>query len=307
MFFNTKKYSQDVEKNRQHSQKEPSMFNMISLGLLASFAPTRPLLRLHPHKIIDYAQREESCEEQVPIIYLHGFRGGDYTTRVMVKQALKDKGSDRFLKVQADLWGNVILSGCWTGDAHPIVQVAFRQRIVGIYGIDYYLSFVLPLLAQHFNFRYYDAVAHSLSAPCVIRTEMKKSRKKSFPHLKKCALIAGPFNGVTYLGDIPNVNALNEKGKPFIWNPHYWYLYLHRKRFDSHISVLNIYGNILDNSNTDKFISVVSTKSIRYILQTSVRFFQEVEIRGQDAEHSWMHDNPFVINIVDHFLGIKEN
>ena len=25
-----------------------------------------------------------------------------------------------------------------------------------------------------------------------------------------------------------------------------------------------------------------------------------------DAEHSWMHDNPFVIEIVDKFIGVKK-
>lgn len=305
MFFNPQKYSEEAEKGHQKTQKEPTMFNMISLGLLASFAPTRFLLRLHRRKIQDHVTVQKPLNsQQVPIIYLHGFRGGDYTTRVMIRQALRDKHNPHFLKVTVDLLGNFTLEGTWTNDRHPIIQVAFRQRIVGIYGIDYYLSFVLPFLKRRYHFDRYDSVAHSLSAPCIIRMEMKNKGRKNFPHLEKCALIAGPFNGVTYLGDIPNVNSFNDNGKPRIWNPHYWYLYLHRRRFNPDISVLNIYGNILDNSNTDKFISVVSAKSIRYILAANAHFFQEVEIRGKDAEHSWMHDNPFVIAIIDHFLGI---
>lgn len=310
MFFNTKKYAQEAEKNRQANLwQEPSMFNMLSLAFLASFALTRPLLRLHPQHVQDLTTQEPSKvrHEQVPIIYFHGFRGGDYTTKIMVEQGLKDKGKNDFLKVTVDLWGNFRLEGTWTNDLHPMVQVVFRQRIVGIYTIDYYLSLLLPFLAKRYNFNRYTAVAHSLSCPCIIRSEIKHSRNKKFPHLDKCALVAGPFNGVTYLGDIPNVNRLNEKGRPNLMNAHYLYLLWHRKRFNPNISVLNIYGNILDQTNTDRFISVVSAKSIRYILAPIAHRYQEVEIRGEKyAEHSIMHDNPFVIDIINKFVGLKD-
>ena len=308
MFFNTKKYAEEAEKNNRHDlEQEPSMFNMISLGLIATFAPTRIFLKLHKRHIENKAIIEKSTEKQVPIIYFHGFRGGDYTTNVMIQHATSDKGNKKFLKVTVDLLGNFKLEGTWTGDKHPIVQVAFRQRIVGIYGIDYYLSFVLPFLSKRYGFKNYIAVAQSLACPCIIRTEMKHYLSKSFPHLTKCALIAGPFNGVTYLGDVPNVNLLNENGRPNMMNPHYLYLLFNRRKFNPNISVLNIYGNVLDNTNTDKFISVVSAKSIRYILAPKAHFYQEVEVRGKnDAEHSWMHDNPFVIDIVDKFLNLKK-
>lgn len=108
------------------------------------------------------------------------------------------------------------------------------------------------------------------------------------------------------MGDIPNVNVLNDQGRPSVMNPHYLYLLFNKRRFNSNISVLNIYGNVLDDTNTDKFISVVSAKSIRYILAAKAKYYQEVEVRGSvAAEHSWMHDNPFVINIVNNFIGIK--
>ncbi|WEV39913.1 alpha/beta hydrolase [Lactobacillus sp. ESL0684] len=309
MFFNTKKYKEEAEKNRKHNlATEPSRLNMICLAILATFAPTRILLRLHKTKITDNVNiiNNTKCE-QIPIIYFHGFRGGDYTTNAMVKQALKDKGDSRFLKVTVDLWGNYKLEGTWTDDAQPIVQVVFRQRLVGIYAIDYYLRLVLPFLAKRYHFTHYTAVAHSLACPCIVRTEMRTVHKKHFPRLDKCVFIAGPFDGVTYLGDIPNVNGLNENGRPAVINFHYLYLLFRRKRFNPKIQVLNIYGNVLDNTNSDKFISVISAKSIRYILAPSAQSYHEVEIRGKKyAEHSWMHDNPFVIDIVDKFIGLKE-
>lgn len=61
MFFNTKKYAEEAEKNHKHDLKqEPSMFNMISLGLLATFAPTRIFLKLHPRHIENKATIEKA-------------------------------------------------------------------------------------------------------------------------------------------------------------------------------------------------------------------------------------------------------
>ncbi len=129
LFFNSKKYAEEAEKNHQHDlQEEPSMFNMISLGLLATFAPTRIFLKLHKKHIENKATIENSQLEQVPIIYFHGFRGGDYTTNVLVHRALHDKGSKKFLKVTVDLLRNFKLEGTWTNDKNPIIQVPFGRE-----------------------------------------------------------------------------------------------------------------------------------------------------------------------------------
>ncbi|MBP2057473.1 putative alpha/beta hydrolase family protein [Lactobacillus colini] len=312
MFFNQKEYSEEAEKNRQKNdkQKDQSFTYMLTIGLLATFPPTRWLLRLHKRKIIDkvtYEKRNPKIKEQIPIFYIHGFRGGDYTTNIMVQQAGIDKGSSKYLKVTSDLFGNIKMEGTWTNDRHPIVQLVFKQRVVGVYAICYYLRFTLNFLSKKFKFKQYDAVAHSLGAPSVIKTEMQTFYRRHFPRLRKAALIAGPFNGVMYLGDIPNVNKLNENGRPLLMSPSYIGMLINRYRFNPDISILNIYGNVLDETNTDRFISVISAKSIRYILAPISHTFQEVEIRGSMAEHSMMHDNLMVINIVDTFLGIKQH
>ena len=65
MFFNTKKYAEEVEKDHKHDlQEEPSMFNMISLGLMATFAPTRIFLKLHKRHIENKAniEKQTTCK-----------------------------------------------------------------------------------------------------------------------------------------------------------------------------------------------------------------------------------------------------
>jgi uncharacterized alpha/beta hydrolase family protein len=303
MFFNQKKYREEVEPKRW-SQKMPSRRRMITIGLMASFPPTRLILKAHGKRLLNEAVIEPSHVEQEPILYLHGFRGGGYTTERMVASALAAKGSRKFLKVTADLWGNVKLTGTWTSDRHPLVQVVFKYRIVGTKGICYYLRWLLPLLSSALHFKKYDVAAHSLGAPCIVKTAMQMAHRRNFPQLDRCAMIAGPFDGVMYLGDIPNLNQFDINGRPWLMSPSYLYFLRHRKRVRQ-ASFLNIYGNILDETNSDKFISVVSARSIRYVLAPVVKSFQEVEISGPGAEHSDMHDSPFVNHLINQFFGLS--
>lgn len=302
MLFNQKRYREEVEPKRW-AQKQPSRRHMIAIGLMASFPPTRLLLRAHGHHLLNQARIQASPDQQEPILYLHGFRGGAYTTRRMVQLAMAAQGKHEFLRVTADLWGNVKLTGTWTSDRHPLVQIVFKYRIVGTKAICYYLRWLLPLLSSALGFKKYDAVAHSLAAPCLLKTAMKMAHRANFPQLNRCAMVAGPFDGVMYLGDIPNVNQVAVSGRPLLMSPTYLYLLHHRRRLRE-ASFLNIYGNILDETNSDRYISVVSARSIRYVLAPVARRFQEVEISGVGAEHSDMHDSTFVNHLINQFLGL---
>src|SRR5699024_11957164 len=71
------------------SQKHPSTTDIYTLSLHDAL----PIL--HKRHIENKANIEKSDLKQVPIIYFHGFRGGDYTTRVMVKHATHDKGNPK--------------------------------------------------------------------------------------------------------------------------------------------------------------------------------------------------------------------
>ncbi|QNQ81051.1 alpha/beta hydrolase [Lactobacillus sp. PV034] len=312
MFFRQKKYAEEAEKNRKTNPNEakPNVVFLTIIGLLGTFTPTRWLLRLHPRKIHDTSITEPltSSIKQTPIIYMHGFRGGDYTTQLMVQETTKLKPNHAYLKVKVDLFNNFEISGTWTNDSHPIVQLVFKQNIVGVYAISYMQRLALAFLKKKYHFDHYDAIAHSLGAPSLVKTEMRVHKHKRYPHLDKFVSIAGPFDGVMYLGDIPNINHLTPNGRPLFMTWSYAGMLLQRKRFDPQIKVLNIYGNVLDETNSDKFISVTSAKSIRYILAPVVSFFEEIEMRGEMAEHSNMHDNTLVIKIINKFLGlIPEN
>ncbi|MFD1465263.1 alpha/beta hydrolase [Lapidilactobacillus mulanensis] len=239
---------------------------------------------------------------QVPTVYVHGFRGGDYTTNKMVLSAQETIHSNTYLKVLVDWRGQLSYQGSWSDDPNPLIQIVFEDKWMPTLQIVNWLTVVLPQLQQKYHFSKYNAVGHSIGATALVRTEMRNYSKPDFPKLEKLVLVAGPFDGVVAFGDWPNVNHLNQRGRPVMMNPHYIQLLANRHHFPSNVSVLNIYGNVDDTSNTDKYISVISAKSIRYILAPIVNAFHEVEIHGKNAEHSKMHDDPQVLSLINQFL-----
>lgn len=289
-----------------------------SLGAVSGFVaaksffhlPTSHLQQqLNKKQLAHAANLQPNCSSndvcptfQIPTIYVHGFRGGDYTTNKMVLSAQKATRTHTFLKVLVNWHGELTFEGHWSTDPNPLIQIIFEDKWMPTLQIVNWLDTTLPKLMTKFHFREYNAVGHSIGATALVRLEMRNHNNANFPKLNKLVLVAGPFDGVVVFGDWPNINQLLPSGRPLFINPHYLQLLLNRRRFSDTVSVLNIYGNIDDASNTDKYISVISAKSIRYILEPTVKSFHEVEIHGKDAEHSKMHDDQQVLKIINCFL-----
>lgn len=252
-----------------------------------------------------YKNTQLNTTAQVPTLFVHGFRGGDYTTEKMVLAALSHTGADDFLKITVDWRGELSYEGNWTTNPNPLIQIVFKDKWVGSRAMAVWILKVIKDLNKKYNFNYYNAVGHSLGAVALVFMEIKKSSRPFLPKLAKLVLIAGPFAGVVGINDLPNINSFNKYGRPLFVNPTYWQLMLTKKSFPKNVDVINIYGNVNDFSNTDKYVSVTSAKSISYILKDQVKSFQEFEIIGDRGEHSQMHDDEKILNAMTSFLFIK--
>lgn len=241
---------------------------------------------------------------QWPILYIHGFRGGDYTTQKMIESALKCNGkkSDQFLKAIINWRGKVTYEGTWTDDEHPIVQVVFQNKCVGSNQMEYWLVKLLFDLRLKHEFTTYDAIGHSLGAVALVLVNLREKLRPYMPRLKKLVLIAGPFNGILGLGDLPNVNRVRPNGRPAFMSPTYFRIFMNKNNISDDLRVLNIFGNVGDHSNSDKYISVTSAKSISYILKPRVKEYNEYLIKGTNAEHSMLHDDSEILNTVNGFI-----
>ncbi|MBA1434095.1 alpha/beta hydrolase [Lactobacillus bombi] len=243
----------------------------------------------------------KSSKEQIPTFYVHGFRGGDYTTQKMVASAQNFTQSPAFLRATVDWSSKIHYSGYWTTSKFPIVQLVFKDRWIPSGTIERWFNQILSDLYQRYHFQTYNAVGHSLGAVALV-SFLINTYNKPLPKVNRLALVAGPFDGIVAFGDLPNINPLSPEGKPAFMTPKYLWTYINRIKFPHQAKVLNIYGNINDSSNTDKYVSVSSARSIKYILKPQVQEFIEYNALGTSGEHSQLHDDKHVLQTINQFV-----
>lgn len=241
-------------------------------------------------------------KNQRPVLYVHGFRGGDYTTEKMVKSGLNYTGKTEFLKALINWRGRITYEGTWTQDEHPIIQVVFQNKWVGENQIAHWLTRLIFDLRNKYQFTEYDAIGHSLGAVSLVIANLFEKHHAYLPKMNHLVLIAGPFNGILGLNDLPNINRFTSSGKPAFMSPIYFRIYMNRNNISTSLSVLNIYGNVGDYSNSDKYVSVTSAKSISYILAARVKEFIDFPVDGSKAEHSLLHDDSDILQKINLFI-----
>ena len=244
-----------------------------------------------------------SSQEQIPTFYVHGFRGGDYTTQQMVSSAQEFTQVPVFLRATVDWSSKIHYSGYWSTARFPIVQLVFKDRWIPSMIIERWFNQILNDLYQRYHFKYYNAIGHSLGAVALV-SFLINTYNKPLPQIRRLALIAGPFDGVVAFGDLPNINPLSPQGRPAFMTPKYLWTYLNRIKFPKNAQILNVFGNINDSSNTDKYVSVSSARSIKYILKPQVQQFLEYNAVGTSGEHSQMHDDKNVLQVINNFIYV---
>lgn len=132
--------------------------------------------------------------------------------------------------------------------------------------------------------------------------QMKYGSNLKLPKLKKQVNLGGHFDGIVGMDDKINRNYLLASGRPKYLNASYRYLLKYRQNYPSGVQVLNIFGNKGDGTNSDGDVSVVSARSLRYLLRGKVSSYREIEVKGAGGQHSQLHENPKVDQAIGRFL-----
>lgn len=238
----------------------------------------------------------------VPTIYLHGYGGVYNSTEHMIHAAEKAGVAKKVLIAKVGADGKISYAGKWDfTQKNPIIQVLFEDNTAEIPTEAKWLNAIVAHLKNAYAISEFNIVSHSMGGPVTLYWALHE-RTPSSPTLKKFVSIAGPFDGVIYIDDSPNVNTLNTAGEPKIQNKAYRQYHHYRMRFPSETRILNIYGNLEDGTNSDSLVTNVSARSLAYLLEKHVASYQELMIKGPNAQHSQLHNNPEVNHAVIKFL-----
>ena len=128
----------------------------------------------------------------------------------------------------------------------------------------------------------------------------------SLPQLQKQVDIAGHYNGILGLSGAPQTYALKKAGAPVEPTRAYTELLALRDKYPKdQVQVLNIYGDLGDGSNSDGRVNNDSSKALAYLLKGRARLYQELEIKGEQGQHSKLHENTKVDRAIIDFIWKK--
>ena len=244
----------------------------------------------------------------MPTLFLHGYGSSHRAEEHMTQAIVKAGVTQNVIRATVSKDGAVKLQGALPQSAYnPLVEVEFEDNKNANYrqnGI--WLKNVLVKLQKTYGFKKFNAVAHSMGNLTLAYYMLDNGQNKKLPQLQKQVNLAGHYNGIIGLDDQAGQMQLEENGAPKQMNATYQELL---KLDDSYpkkqVSVLNIYGDLDDGSDSDGRVSNNSSRSEKYLLQDVYRSYQELEIKGEGGQHSKLHENRQVDRAIINFIWKK--
>lgn len=255
---------------------------------------------------VSSANTEKAHFKATPTIYLHGYGAGARSTAGMIAYAQQHNGAHKVLTARISASGKVDLRGSWPrATKRPLIQVILQDNKNSNYYTtrEWFYNLIL-LLKQKYHIKYYNTVAHSMGNIMTLAYQLKYGKDSNLPRLKKQVNLGAPFNGIIGIDEEPNHNYLLKNGRPKYMTQSYKYFLKHRHSFPNNVSILNIFGNKEDGTNSDDDVSCVSAQSLRYLLRGKGNY-HEIEIKGVNGQHSKLHENYKVDRIIGQFLWSK--
>ncbi|MDY2992021.1 alpha/beta hydrolase, partial [Ligilactobacillus animalis] len=262
--------------------------------------------------IVSQSLRDNASQQyektKVPTLFLHGYGSSHRAEEHMTQAIVKAGVTQNVIRATVAKDGTVKLQGALPQSAYnPLVEVEFEDNKNANYRQNgVWLKNVLVKLQKTYGFKKFNAVAHSMGNLTLAYYMLDNGQNKKLPQLQKQVNIAGHYNGIIGMDDQANQMQLEEDGAPKQMNGTYQQLL---KLDDSYpkkqVSVLNIYGDLDDGSDSDGRVSNNSSRSEKYLLQEVYRSYQELEIKGEGGQHSKLHENRQVDRAIINFIWKK--
>lgn len=243
----------------------------------------------HPVYAAKYVQ------SQTPTIFVHGWGSGAHAEEKMANAANQAGVTKTIIRANVSRQGQVTFNQPVPKHAiNPIIEVNLADNKLSGYQDDYpkgyhhgatYVKNVITALQKR-GYRSFNLVGHSMGNLEIIN--YINDNANHLPKIKHLVAIAGHYNGLR--GQHHAEQGLENTGQPQSMDPGYCELLSLRKTFPTDTPVLNIYGDLDDGSHSDGDVPVNSAKSLRYLVASRAKSYQEVAIYGKKAQHSQLHN-----------------
>lgn len=270
---------------------------MIIFSFLVFFTLSNQSSKLNSSKFI---------QSTTPTLFFHGYGSSANAERHMTESARKAGVTKTIIQANIDRTGQVTLIGSIPkGAINPIVMVQYEDNRNPDYLQDAaYAKAVVEKLKQAYGFQEMKMVGHSMGNMSILYYLLEYGSEENLPKLIKQVNLANHVAGLENWNLPSNLTLDPTTGQPSAMNEQYQKLTGLREVYpDKQIDVLNIYGDI--GGNTDGSVLNVSSKALKYLLINHVKSYKEVKISGHGGQHSRLHENSEVDQLLIDFLWRK--
>lgn len=248
-------------------------------------------------------QTIKQADKGTVTFFFHGWGSSINAEKQMVNAAKKAGVTKDVLTVIVDKNGVAHIQNAISKQAkNPIVKVGYLDNENTDYHTDAKYAYAAIMAVQkQYHYKKMNLVGHSMGNMSIMYLLMDYGKRKSLPKLEKQVDIAGHFNGIIAY-DKTSYTTLDHDGKLKQMNDIYKELLKMKSLYPKGVSILNIYGNLNDGSNSDGIVSNVSSRSLKYLLAPHANSYTEKEILGKMGQHSKLHENEQVDQVLIKFL-----
>ena len=245
-------------------------------------------------------------QSTTPTLFFHGYGSSANAERHMTESARKAGVTKTIIQANVDRKGQVTIRGrIPKGAINPIVMVQYEDNRNPDYLQDAaYAKAVVEKLKQAYGFQEMKMVGHSMGNMSILYYLLEYGSEENLPKLIKQVNLANHVAGLENWNLPSNLTLDPQTGQPSAMNEQYQKLTGLREVYpDKQIDVLNIYGDI--GGNTDGSVLNISSQALKYLLINHAKSYKEVKISGHGGQHSRLHENSEVDQLLIDFLWRK--
>lgn len=248
------------------------------------------------------ATSEVQKESPTPTLFIHGYSGGKGSFGGMINRLEKGHFTKKELTLTVDSSGEVQATGKLTKRANnPSIQILFDDNKSHEWNQAEWLKNCLVFIRDTYGVDEVNIVGHSMGGASSLRFLTTYGDDPQLPKIKKFVSIAAPFNNFVEDSNEESVETVLANG-PEIQSERYADYVNGFEKVPTEMEVLLIAGDVEDGSLGDEAVAVTDALSVVSLLQSHGNEVQEKIFYGKTAQHSKLHENPEVDQLVATFL-----
>lgn len=255
-----------------------------------------------PQAAKDSSTSETTHQTSIPTLFVHGYSGGNNSFGRMIKRMKKNDLTEKELVLTVSVDGTVQAKGKLTGkENNPSIQVLFEDNKNNEWNQAEWIKNCITYIRDNYGVTQVNLVGNSMGGASSLRYLTTFGNDKNLPKINKFVGIAAPFNNFVELSNGETIDEIINNG-PTVESERYTDYVNGIEKVSKDMKVMIIAGDVEDGSLSDEAVPVADALSVVSLFKTHRNEVQEKIFYGQTAQHSQLHENREVDQLVADFL-----